>query len=160
MLRVPYFLSFFPPCLSTFGSYSEYIFSLASFGLFFRFPFVLFVSFPSYLYFCFASFSCVFSLSICFVNMLCLSYPVHGVRLSNALRWFISVVVCDQSLYLSRVRTLGVCLCVFFTLNRSFYPSTSSAPPISADSSNPRETHVLWSQPTTQRPSIVVQQWE
>eukprot|EP00610_Laminaria_digitata_P002056 TRINITY_DN577_c0_g2_i2.p1 TRINITY_DN577_c0_g2~~TRINITY_DN577_c0_g2_i2.p1 ORF type:complete len:91 (-),score=4.16 TRINITY_DN577_c0_g2_i2:129-401(-) len=28
----------------------------------------------------------------------------------------------------------------FFTLNRYFYPSTSSTPPVRADSSNPRET--------------------
>ena len=48
-----------------------------------------------------------------------------------------------------------VYVCVFFTLNRYFYPSTSSTPSVRADSSNPRETHVLWSQTTTQRPSIV-----
>ncbi|CAN0364385.1 unnamed protein product, partial [Laminaria digitata] len=35
-------------------------------------------------------------------------------------------------LYSSAVLLL-VCVCVFFTLNRSFYPSTSSTPPVRAD---------------------------
>ena len=38
-------------------------------------------------------------------------------------------------------------MCVFFTLNRSFYPSTSSTPIIlSVPILHPREVQALWSQ--------------
>ena len=37
-------------------------------------------------------------------------------------------------------------VCVFFTLNRSFYPSTSSTTSVGADSSIVEEIQVLWPQ--------------
>ena len=46
----------------------------------------------------------------------------------------------------SPLKNHSLCICVFFPLNRSFYPSTSSTTRVRADSSIVEETQVLWSQ--------------
>ena len=50
--------------------------------------------------------------------------------------------------------TPGICCCccvVVFTLNRSFYPTTSAVPPVSFLILHPREIQILWSQTVRQR---------
>ena len=38
------------------------------------------------------------------------------------------------------------CVCVVFTLNRSFYPTTSAVHPVSVLILHPREIQIMWSQ--------------
>ena len=48
-------------------------------------------------------------------------------------------------------RVVVVVVVVVFTLNRSFYPTTSAAPPVSVLILHPREVQIMWSQTVRQR---------
>ena len=65
----------------------------------------------------------------------------YSVALGRNSRWW--TFVADVN-YVRWGMVDGVC--VFFTLNRSFYPSTSSTTSVRADSSILEEIQVLWSQ--------------
>ena len=109
------------------------------------------------------------------ISMSCLSYPVRWRVIAlhcllclvivhyNVLQCSISAVscFCDHRACIQEEsrRTLGD-TCVFFTLNRSFYPSTSSTPSVRADSSSWRDTstYKLCGHKTTPRASTLYRQ--
>ena len=59
--------------------------------------------------------------------------------------------VFEVSHYTTMATDIGVHVFVFFTLNRSFYPTTSAVPPVSFLIIPPREIQILWSDSETEK---------
>ena len=59
--------------------------------------------------------------------------------------------ICRQPAVPGTPVVVVVVVVVVFTLNRSFYPTTSAVPPVSFLILHPREMQIMWSQTVRQR---------
>ena len=87
-------------------------------------------------------------------RLLCTRYTKKILSWQFPVRVMYALVLVQYHVYATRYKVSLRDVVVVFTLNRSFYSTTSAVPPVSFLILHPREIQILWSQWDREKPKV------